>query len=268
MPRGGSLQLGIVIALATLAGVGISYLFSGGEMFSPGELHDPPHPPTAATHGVHSHAEIAANCAACHAGPWSGQTQAALCLDCHTDVRQQISERKSFHGRLTDVQSCRNCHSEHNGRTARLIDLASFDHHLTAFPLTGRHQSIACESCHKNQVFQTMAHACADCHEEPASHRGKFGVACAACHSTTAWTGAKFAHKFPINHGGAMRKTETGCATCHQQADDFRAYTCYGCHEHEPSRIERKHRRLNAAALARCADCHSLGHGDRRGDDL
>jgi hypothetical protein len=334
MPRGGSFQLGVVLVLATLAGVGVSYLFRGAEMFSPGQLQEKPARSASAVHGVHSHAEIADNCAACHAGPWSEKSQAALCMDCHNDVSREVSSRSGFHGHLADVQSCRHCHSEHNGAAAKLVDLAQFDHSGTAFPLTGKHQTAACESCHKNQVFQEMAHSCVDCHHEPASHRGKFGVACAtchstvawtgatfnlasfdhrltgfpltgrhqslacaschknqvfqamahacvdchqepakhsgrfgvncaSCHSTTAWSGATFAHKFPLNHGGAMRKTETGCATCHQQTDDPKAYTCYGCHEHEPTRIARKHRRLDAVKLARCADCHFTGRGDR-----
>lgn len=335
MTRGGSLQLGIVLVLATLAGVGVSYWLRGPEMFSPGQLQEKPSRVVSATGGVHSHADIADNCAACHSGPWNSKTQASLCMDCHKDVSREVSERQGFHGRITEVQTCRSCHSEHNGSAAKLVDLAEFDHRWTDFPLTGRHQTVSCQSCHTNQVYQAMAHACADCHQEPASHRGRFGANCASCHSTTAWSGAgqidlahfdhrltsfpltgrhqmlnceschknqvfqsmshacvdchqepaahrgrfgancischsttkwtdaTFAHKFPINHGGAMRKAETGCATCHQQADDPRAYTCYGCHEHDPDRIARKHRRLDAVKLARCADCHFTGRGGR-----
>jgi hypothetical protein len=99
------------------------------------------------------------------------------------------------------------------------------------------------------------------CHAEPQSHKGKYGTACASCHSTTTFANAVFKHKFPLNHGKRRNSSGT-CSTCHNKADDYKVYTCYGCHEHEPTRIARKHRRV--ANLDQCARCHPTGRGNER----
>ncbi len=460
-PAHAQLRTALFIALVTLAAVAVAYCTTGGAMFSPGELNAAPRK-NVALGGVRSHAEIGGRCAACHAGPWSSESEADRCQACHTDIRQQRQQQLPLHGRLANGERCRDCHSEHNGRAASLVSLDHFDHAHTAFPLTGKHLAAACNDCHKNQVFQgtsqtcgecharpkshlgqlagncsachgtstfqsgsfdhahtafplsgkhattacnachknqifagtaqtclachaqppshvarfegdcaschstngfkrtTFDHAhtafpltgkhlaaactachknqvykgtaqtCSACHAEPPSHAGRFAGSCAschvtstfkgatfdhtrtafpltgkhlaaacaechknqqyigtsqtcaachaqpqnhvghfegncaACHATTAWTGAKFDHTFPLNHGGARRDAK-GCALCHDQPNDYRAYTCYGCHKHDPERTAAKHRRLNAEELKKCAVCHPGGreHGER-----
>jgi len=128
--------------------------------------------------GVRSHAEPADRCSACHAPAESGLTMESLCLGCHTDVRSEIDRRLPLHGRLTDAESCRKCHTEHRGPQAVLTDFAHFDHGVTA-----------------------------------------------------TWQGATLTaefHKFPIFHGGGKNRGE--CAACHTMPNDYRTYTCYGCH--------------------------------------
>lgn len=249
------------LALVTLGAVAITCFTSGGAMFSPGPLNSVKRGEVA-RNGVHSHAELSNNCAACHAAPWSRQKMASLCQDCHVEVRREIEAGQPLHGKLTDVQSCRKCHSEHNGALAELTSFAHFDHNATAFPLTGKHQAVVCAQCHIEQKFQGTAQTCVGCHADPPVHKGRFGENCASCHTTSTWKGAKFAHEFPLNHGGGKQKNQD-CAICHTKPGDYKAYTCYGCHKHEPFKTAKKHERLKIANLDDCFACHPGGRKRR-----
>ncbi len=95
------------------------------------------------------------------------------------------------------------------------------------------------------------------CHAEPEVHAGLFGTDCAACHSTAAWQPATLAnHTFPLDHG---KEGIVPCTTCHPNT--YQEYTCYGCHKHEPAKMEKKHAEKNivGARLLECAACHSDG---------
>jgi len=252
----------LVIALLTVAMVAAVLFTSGGTMFSPGPLNAESRLDVKRG-GVSSHAELGGNCSACHASPWSGQTMASLCLDCHTDVRSQILNRQPLHGRLPEGTQCRDCHVEHSGPHGALTDLARFDHDCAAFKLTGAHRAVDCRSCHVNQTYRGTPQTCVACHAEPKVHLGRFGTDCQACHSTSTWRGAVFQHKFPLNHGGGKHTTRA-CATCHTAQDDFRSYTCYGCHRHDPEKTEEKHWKKGIVEIQNCAGCHPTGRKDRR----
>jgi hypothetical protein len=264
MRRLGRLTPGIVAALGTLGAVGVLLATRGGAMFSPGPLSARDRP-NVTLGGVRSHADLAGRCSACHAPPWSGDTMAKRCLDCHAYVREQIDQQRSLHGKLSGAMRCQGCHSEHNGAHAALTSLAHFDHDLTEFPLTGKHRTADCRSCHAENVFRGTPRTCVSCHAEPRAHKGRFGTDCAGCHSTTTWEGATFKHTFPLNHGLRRGRTST-CATCHPAAGDYRTWTCYGCHAHQPARIERKHVRKGIHEFQNCVRCHPTGreHEHRR----
>jgi hypothetical protein len=59
-----------------------------------------------------------------------------------------------------------------------------------------------------------------------------------------------------LNHGG---QGEIDCATCHTHT--YVAYTCYGCHEHDPAKTQSQHASLNLAPeqLNDCTACHPTG---------
>jgi len=86
----------------------------------------------------------------------------------------------------------------------------SFDHFSTGFPLTGVHEQVTCENCHKRGVFKGTPNTCVGCHDGVAA-RGKSSnhvpssVQCDDCHTTVAWTPAGF------DHGNAG----DNCASCH-----------------------------------------------------
>ncbi len=70
-------------------------------------------------------------------------------------------------------------------RLAELKKDRTFDHNKTAFPLTGKHKTVACENCHKTTLKDTP-HQCIDCHKKDDVHRGR-RPKCENCHVTTNW---------------------------------------------------------------------------------
>jgi hypothetical protein len=216
------------------------------------------------------------DCLACHDGldsygasfdhaqtafPLAGRHAPLVCTDCHGGART-IAE-------LRDApQDCFTCHGAddaHAGQfgrdcaachTADDWGQATFDHSQTAFPLSGAHLETACAQCHASGVYQGTPQDCAACHEDPPFHRGLLGSECASCHDAAAWLPARYdrAHTFPINHGEGSPSL---CQTCHPDA--LSAYTCYGCHEHDPAETERKHREEGIADLEDCVSCHPTG---------
>jgi len=184
-----------------------------------------------------SHASAA--CADCHPGGRYAETP-STCVGCHAG-------QDRHHGQFgTD---CGACH-----RTTRWGDW-TFDHDLSAFPLTGAHRGASCQSCHSGGRFDGTPSSCASCHNEPASHGSAFGSNCGACHSTSGWRPATFngPHPFPMSHGGAGGD----CSTCHPGS--LVEYTCYGCHDR--GKMEDKHKEITSN-LGSCATCHPGGKED------
>lgn len=222
------------------------------------------------------------DCLACHDGldtygkafdhnqqafPLQGKHAEVACGDCHSGARQ-IADLRSA------PQDCFTCHAQddpHKGQFGRDCGAchhagdwadATFDHSLAAFPLRGAHTRVSCEECHPDRRFTGTPSTCAACHVEPAYHQGLFSQECADCHSEAAWSPARFvgAHTFPLDHGesGAL-----SCQTCHP--DSLLAYTCYGCHEHEPTKIARKHQEEGIRDFQDCTRCHPSGRKEEKG---
>lgn len=184
-------------------------------------------------------------CAACHQSATDVSVQESSCSDCHAQAEPAfvVEHTAQFGG------ACLDCH-DGTGQ------MANFDH-SRAWPLEGQHGVVECVACHSNQVFAGTPTECEGCHAEPEIHRGLFGADCAACHTAEAWTPARLTeHTFPLAHG---EQGDIECMTCHTTT--YTEYTCYGCHEHEPARIERKHREegIDPFELPNCAQCHPTG---------
>ncbi len=176
------------------------------------------------------------------------------CLSCHRD------EHRGQFG----TTGCLNCH------TMASWQKRTFDHAKTSFPLTGRHQSVACASCHSSRsdqkiaadpnrqftVFKGIRHAgCSDCHQDP--HKGTFGATCQQCHSTAGWkqgARANFDHArtgFPLT--GQHR--QVACASCHKTRAAAGAVTFQ---KMEHSRCTDCHKDPHQARFgATCQQCHS-----------
>ncbi len=244
----------VLVALVVLAGGILLTFLTGQGILSPGPLNavasDNP------LGGVSSHAEL--SCSGCHAPPWGSDTMAGLCLDCHKDVAAQLQSGTGVHRMAltagNTVTCTGGCHSEHHGAAA---PLTSFDHSQTNFPLTGKHLTVDCQLCHTSGVYTGTLTTCFACHQKDDAHGGGYGQDCGSCHNTNGWSPATFngPHPFPMNHGTGRTST---CVTCHP--DSLQTYSCYGCHEHTVSNIQREHD--NIANLDDCVRCHPTGRED------
>jgi hypothetical protein len=160
-----------------------------------------------------SHAFLANNCAACHT-PVNGVT-AEKCSSCHADAPVLRRQPTAFHA---TIGTCRECHTEHGGSTARLTkmdhgalagigldrfvgeDASSRDRLRRLFEETGG-------GPHARISRREAALDCRSCHATKDRHQGLFGQDCALCHATMQWTIPEYRHPAP---------TSTACAECHQ----------------------------------------------------
>jgi hypothetical protein len=188
--------------------------------------------------------------------PLAGKHQTTTCTKCHGDG--------VYDGKPTACIACHAGDDSHNGafgsdcaacHTPTNWD-ASFNHNQTSFPLTGKHQDLTCANCHSDGVYDGKPTACIACHAGDDSHNDSLGIDCAACHNTSKWGDADFAHSFPLKHGDA----DSQCATCHPNTTS--TYTCYNCHKHDPDKMAEKHAEEDITDLSNCANCHPNGKSD------
>jgi hypothetical protein len=251
-------------ALAVLAALllaAAAWLVVGGRMFAPASLSAAR---GEALGGVHSHAELAGDCAACHVAPWSSETMDERCLACHTDVQMELGDTARLHGLFAEQVSCRACHTEHRGRHGELtrLDVAALDHARFGFSLETHRSTAAglgftCADCHAAGGFAFDDTRCESCHREyqPAfvdEHVSAWGADCRSCHDGTAGTGSAFDHaRTAFALTGAHVRVE--CRACHQDAATARNAAqppteCIGCH-----RADDTHR---GSMGEDCAACH------------
>jgi len=178
----------------------------------------------------------------------------SACTSCHEDVHGKPA------GADTVVRACTVCHDTNGWRPAPL-----FVHDQTTFPLTGKHQDVACAKCHvpvgdtgkdrPSLVFAGLSHAaCTDCHRDP--HAGTLGSDCRQCHSTGGWLliqGASFDHaktRYPL----LGRHATVTCSECHAEERKKPQFaSCRDCHDdaHGGEALARSH-------LLQCEECHTV----------
>src|SRR6185312_1746832 len=134
-----------------------------------------------------AHANV--DCQDCHR---SGNLKDKIpkdCLGCHQG-------QDSHAGRLG--AQCGECHGNDKWQPV------SFEHTRDGhWELSGRHQKVACHSCHTAAVAtQKLPTDCATCHRASDVHAGKLGMQCDQCHTTEGWkTSIAFDHdltNFPL----------------------------------------------------------------------
>ena len=110
-------------------------------------------------------------CASCHLnGVFKGTPKD--CYSCHKSKDKHLGSMGT---------NCAQCHNTTDWKQATI------NHNLTAFPLTGRHTSISCASCHPSGVYKGTLKDCYSCHRSDDEHRGRNGTNCAQCHNTRSW---------------------------------------------------------------------------------
>ncbi|TAM44077.1 MAG: hypothetical protein EPN53_17190, partial [Acidobacteria bacterium] len=146
-----------------------------------------------------AHAGVA--CAKCHVNKVYKGIKFARCTDCHSDPH-----RAAF------GSACADCHTGPTWRTDKV------DHARTAYPLTGKHRTVACVSCHRQAPLRAKLafDRCAVCHTDP--HKGEFKQDCVTCHTTDGFKSATFDHGkvtgFPLTGEHATLP----CSSCHKAA--------------------------------------------------
>jgi Class III cytochrome C family len=182
---------------------------------------------------IQGHVKWEDECAACHV-KFDRNAQDRLCMDCHKDVGQDMRAKAGFHGR-NKPQACRNCHTDHKGRDAKIaeFDQRQFDHALTDYALRGKHQKVECAKCHQpKKKWRDAPSDCLACHRSDDVHKGSLGPKCADCHTESSWKEAKFDHdktRFPLTG----KHVDTQCTDCHKKGVDYKEAprTCIGCHK-------------------------------------
>jgi hypothetical protein len=242
---------------------------------------------------VPAHAGLTTDCFACHA-PLRGASS-DRCIACHAlqDIGLRTSKgvpiaratvKTSFHQDLTE-QNCMACHSEHAGPKLTQRSRKPFSHDLLkvnvrdrcntchAAPANDLHRdlTVECGKCHKPAGWKpaTFDHTllppaelnrCETCHKTaPADnlHQQVRGH-CVQCHQPKGWKPSTFDHgKFFVLDGDH----NAPCATCHADGN-FSRYSCYGCHEHTPTGISRKHREEGIQNFENCVECHRSAEGE------
>jgi hypothetical protein len=209
------------------------------------------------------------DCDLCHTPSPQGQltfvNRGSECQDCH--LSRFLATTDPPHESSGFPRDCAQCHA------ITVWSAARYNHNDTDFPLTGRHRSIACASCHVNGGYQGAPTTCVGCHQQdydattdPAHVISGFSTDCASCHNTSGWTGANFNHDgnfFPI-YSGTHRNKWTSCASCHPNSASFAEFTCTTCHEHSQSLMDPKHSERSGYRYdsQACYSCHRNGQGD------
>lgn len=197
---------------------------------------------------------ITATCESCHKnGVFSGTSK--NCVFCH-QTNFDLSKNPN-HIAAGFSTECQTCHSTFSWQPA------SFDHNTTAFPLTGNHTSVACASCHKNEVFKGLPSTCFSCHQtdynnvvSPNHVTGQFSTDCQTCHTTSVWNPSSFSHNstaFPLT--GAHNTTS--CESCHKNGV-FKgtSKTCYPCHQSDFTKVTNPNH-VSGKFPVNCETCHT-----------
>lgn len=172
---------------------------------------------------------LGTTCAACHADPHAGQFATTGCASCHG--------QESFK------------------------PTSGFDHQKTAFVLAGEHSAVPCAGCHRPVSsgavrYRGLSSDCASCHQDP--HQGRFGHACASCHTVAAWSEINrsgFDHRrtgYPLEG----RHARVACEDCHRPGRPMKiagAERCASCHA-DPHGGQFQAR----AAAGECGECHTV----------
>jgi hypothetical protein len=244
----GLLAATVIAAVSAATG---NAIFSPGQLSGETESSDSPAEAAIGSLGpgegtAASHADLDMECGACHPAFWSGERMGDRCLDCHTDVQEQIGLESGFHAGYATSANCRDCHTDHRGREASLtrVDLRGFPHERTGYllwahPLTVDGGPFVCLDCHPDSLQVFDLGACRDCHVEDnlaftIQHQASFGTGCIACHDGVDTYGRDWDHgstEFPLEG----RHAEAECLLCHRQATNLADLSaapsdCIACH--------------------------------------
>lgn len=203
---------------------------------------------------IEGHAKWEDDCTKCHKR-FDKAAQTQLCQDCHKDIRSDVVQKQGFHGRLKEQRECKECHTEHKGRSEKIapINEQTFDHAKTDFVLRGAHMNpkkVECKACHKPKTkFREAQSTCYACHKKDDKHKGQLGESCLDCHAETNWKEVRFDHnktRYPLRG----KHVEVACKDCHAgERYKNTPLDCYSCHKKDD-----KHKGQEGT---KCEECHN-----------
>ncbi len=171
------------------------------------------------------------------------------CKSCHINGIYKNTPRDCF--------SCHAARDVHNGQYGKNCGVChqttqwlrgKFDHNFTAFPLVGKHVSVSCMTCHRNDIFKGTPKNCFSCHAKDDHHNGQFGRNCAICHAPNDWKNIIFDHNtsaFPLTG----KHAQLNCTQCHTSAQFKIPTECSSCHTEPAFHV--------GAFGTNCAQCHT-----------
>jgi hypothetical protein len=135
-------------------------------------------------------------------------------------------------------------------------------HNGTGFLLEGKHQTVACESCHVNGQFRATPATCYACHwqrrrDDP--YQTSLGTQCEQCHRPVSWTAVRWDHGgqagVPLNAEHRL----LDCRSCHKAATfSVATVNCVSCHQREFSSTTSPNHAA-AGFPVTCDACHRAG---------
>ncbi|MDD2702137.1 MAG: cytochrome C [Sideroxydans sp.] len=243
---------------------------------------------------IFGHAKYEDDCEKCHKS-FDKSAQSGLCKDCHKEIAEDLAKSRGYHGLMKEQKECNQCHTEHEGRDARIAKLntVGFDHMETGFELKGGHldRKVLCRDCHSPlKKYRQVPVTCVGCHRKDDKHKGSLGTACANCHDEKSWKSTHFDHsrtKFPLSGKhekvkclachprNRFQNTPTLCNECHKKDDKHKGRfgpKCEVCHtdrdwkeilfDHDK---QTKYNLLGKHRDTKCVACHK---GDLYRDKL
>jgi hypothetical protein len=195
-------------------------------------------------------------CITCHPATFAGTT--SDCYTCHqTDFAATTSPN---HAQSAFSHDCLLCHTT-NGWTP-----SSFNHSTTTFPLTGKHQTTTCLSCHPTTYAGTTTD-CYTCHQtaftattNPNHTQANFGHDCVSCHTTNGWTPSSFNHS-TTSFALTGKHQTTNCISCHPTTYAGTAATCDACHQTNFNATTNPNH-TSAGFSTDCVSCHNTSAWD------
>lgn len=250
------------LVLTSLSDAGLDEIIMPGveKIIMPGKLAEP-------------HARYEDDCDNCHK-TFRKAGQNERCLDCHIMVASDVRKKVGFHGLSKKVKEaeCEHCHADHKGRSVDMVslDMETFDHKETDYPLKDSHLRVDCSGCHNEKLrnregrikvkdrdappgkrlkHRDAPSGCIDCHKDDEPHKGRLGKKCKDCHDAKDWHRFKYDHKktkFPL-----MGKHEkVACDGCHPnqrwKKTPLECFECHGLNDVHEGRHGKK-----------CGKCHS-----------
>lgn len=190
-------------------------------------------------------------CNSCHATGFANT--ASACYACHSSDYTAVTDPNHVTGGFPTL--CEQCH------TTTAWTPSSFDHNLSAFPLTGAHRSVTCNSCHSAGYTGTPTD-CDACHHndytgvsDPNHVLAGFSTNCVQCHTTSNWDPSSWSHtQTGFTLTGAHQSVT--CNSCHATGFGGTASACYACHSSDYTGVTDPNH-VSGGFPTLCEQCHT-----------